>query len=319
LNKINIKRKSKEDNNFENIGYIFVTRNKKILKIAWHNLIKKEGNVPLATTLDWLTNKFWFKLNKGFGNNVTPRNSDIVLKSRIIFSSIIGDKAGVEYDKMMKEIKAGNLAEEQAKNRLNQLRNIPQKPEDIIAEDLKLIISFLNEDSLEKSKNESDYIKQQIKAYNSSNKELQSQLERKERELQLDKKDNLKIKQKYLLSLEKKYKRVNKLFFFAKNTVRFILPPIVLFLSVLFSIKIFGNFADRNIGILSNIIQIVIPLSYYLFLILFNRKIKVLPFINKLYGYIEKKCQAVCDFDYDEYTQLKNEINSYEEDKANHE
>ena len=308
LNKINMKRKLKEYNDFSNIGCILVSGNNKIIKIAWSDLIKKDGDVPLATTLSWLTNKFWFKLNIGFGDNLIPHNSDIFIKSKIVLFSIIGDKAGFEYDKMMKEVKDGKLSNEQAQNRLIQLRNIPQKPEDIISKDINQIIDFLDNDSLERSINEHEYAKQKFIELDETNKILQNQLYTKEKEALLNKTEILKIKEEYKLTLDNIYKKVIKLSTILKFTLRFVIPPIFLTLLGIIIINIIKNLTDRNISIIALLSSLILPLSYIVITILFNKKFEILSLIKELYLIIDNKCQNIYNFNYDEYKKLNTEI-----------
>ena len=72
LNFVSIRRRDANENNFDNIKYILLSGNSKTIRIAWNENIKAYGQVPLATTLSFLTNKFWFKLNKGFGQGNFP-------------------------------------------------------------------------------------------------------------------------------------------------------------------------------------------------------------------------------------------------------
>ena len=57
LNYISIHRREANTNNFENIGYILLSGNSITIKIAWNDLLKKEGDVPLATYMNFLTKK----------------------------------------------------------------------------------------------------------------------------------------------------------------------------------------------------------------------------------------------------------------------
>jgi hypothetical protein len=308
LNRINMKRKYKEYNNFANIGYILVTGNKKIIKVAWHKLIKKEGNVPLATNLDWLTNKFWFKLNKGFGDNNTPINTNIIFKSKIILSSFIGDKIGIEYDIMMKEVKNGNLNEEQAQNRLRQLKEYTPKPEEIKNDELNNIISFLSEDSLEKSKDELDHMKQEFNEINASNNELKLQLEEYLKENIKDKTAILTNKEKQKNILDNKHKKMLNFTKYLIFIERFIIPPFLAFIIFFILLKIYTLFNKQQIDIVFYLIPIISIIFPTLITIVFNKMINVLPLVKIFYDITEKFCMKLFKFDFNEYFQLQNEI-----------
>lgn len=80
LNFINIQRKGISDRGFDNIGFLLLSGTKNTLLIAWDEGIKPNGNVPLASNLSFLTNKLWFKLNKGFGIGDYPKTLTLLLK-----------------------------------------------------------------------------------------------------------------------------------------------------------------------------------------------------------------------------------------------
>lgn len=108
-----------------------LTGNKLTLKIAWHNLIKQNGQVPLATSLHWITNRFWFTLNKGFGNNELPKSFDATIKAQLILSSTLSDMVHSNYKDLSEQFKSKKLTKEQAAGRLIELKQQALKPEEI--------------------------------------------------------------------------------------------------------------------------------------------------------------------------------------------
>lgn len=189
LNYIHIHRKEANENNFYNIGYIFLTGNSRTIKVAWHKLIKPAGVVPLATTLYWITNKFWFKLNKGFGNGAIPKSFDVITKAQIILSSVLKESVGEKYDELQTQFKDGNITEEQAKARIVNLRNQARKPEDIAPEDISSILDIMSEDSLEKFIQEQEYFKNKVEKQVEENIILKRSLTQKEKDLEKYEKD----------------------------------------------------------------------------------------------------------------------------------
>lgn len=105
LNFISIHRKEANYNNFDNIGYILLSGNTTTLKVAWHEEVKEHGKVPLATDLNFLTNKFWFKLNKGFGSNSYPKSFDVITKAQIVLSTHLNDKVSHQFDDLQIKFK----------------------------------------------------------------------------------------------------------------------------------------------------------------------------------------------------------------------
>lgn len=170
LNYISIHRKEASANNFENIGAVLLTGNTTTIKVAWNDLLKDKGNVPLATHLSFLINKFWFKLNKGFGQNNLPKTFDIITKSQIILSKALKDSVSEKFAELKEEYKSGKLTEEQAKARIVDLRNQVRKPEEIKNDVIKDVLNTITEDSLEKFVQEQSHFK--IKAENQQEENL---------------------------------------------------------------------------------------------------------------------------------------------------
>ena len=159
LNYISIHRREANSNNFENIRYLLLTGNSTTLKVAWNELMKDEGFVPLATHLSFLTNKFWFKLNKGFGKATLPTSFDIITKSQIILSKVLNDNVGAKYEELQNEFRKGKLTEEQAKARIIDLRNQVRKPEEIKNDTINDVLNAITEDSIEQFIQEQNHFK----------------------------------------------------------------------------------------------------------------------------------------------------------------
>lgn len=131
LSHINILRKGINDQGFENCRYIFLTATGRTLKLASMPEFLKNGNVPLATTFDFLINHFWFKLNKGFGTNRTPRTLDMVIRARHILASIINTKAAQKFDKFKLQYERNEISKEDFYALNTDLRNHLKKPEEV--------------------------------------------------------------------------------------------------------------------------------------------------------------------------------------------
>jgi hypothetical protein len=209
LNYISIHRREANSNNFENIGYLLLTGNSTTLRVAWNELMKEDGFVPMATHLSFLTNKFWFKLNKGFGKTSLPKSFDIITKSQIILSKVLNDSVGVKYEELQEDFKNGKLSEEQAKARIVDLRNQVRKPEEIKNDIVSDVLSVITEDSLEKFIEEQSHFKIKAEKQKEDNIKLLEELEGKkdvEKELLTTKDDLLqeKLNLKEILERQKK-------------------------------------------------------------------------------------------------------------------
>lgn len=183
LNYVHINRKDANLNNFYNIGCILLTGNYRTIKVAWHNLIKQEGVVPLATTLDWITNKFWYKLNKGFGGGDLPKSFDIITKAQIILSSVLNKSVGKKYDEFQNQFKDGTITEEQVKARFVNLRSQARKPEEILQDEVSLILDVISEDSLEKFLADQEYFKVKAKKQAEENINLKKEIIEKDNKI----------------------------------------------------------------------------------------------------------------------------------------
>lgn len=172
LNYVNILRQGASDRNFENIGYILLSGNATTIQLAWHDLIKPNGNVPLATTLTFLTNKLWFKLGKGFGKNNYPKTFDIITKAQIVLSTQVNDSISYKYDSLQEKLKKGELNEKQALATIVELRRESKKPEDIKADDLSDILDTISENNIEKYVQEQELFKIQTQKQKEENENL---------------------------------------------------------------------------------------------------------------------------------------------------
>ncbi|MGO4818219.1 hypothetical protein [Flavobacterium sp. W22_SRS_FP1] len=211
LNYISIHRKEAFENNFENVKAILLSGNSTTLKVAWIDLLKEEGNVPLATTMSFLTNKFWFKLNKGFGKNSLPKSFDIISKSQIILSTILNKKIGFEYEDLQEQFKQGKLNEEQVKARLVDLKNNVRKPEDIVKDNIDDVLQVITEDSLDKFIEEQKHFKSKAEQHSSENADLKIKLAKKEEsesELENDLKES---KELFIIEKTKQFKVLKKI------------------------------------------------------------------------------------------------------------
>lgn len=179
LNYISIFRMQASEANFENIGHILLTGNTTTLKVAWNELVKDSGYVPLATHLSFLTNKFWFKLNKGFGKGSLPKSFDVITKAQVVLSKVLNDSVGDKFQDLKIQFKDGKITEEQARARIINLRNQVRKPEDIKSDVIKDVLSVITEDSLDKFIQEQSFLKVKADKQEEENLKLLIELETK--------------------------------------------------------------------------------------------------------------------------------------------
>lgn len=318
LNFISINRKEAFEKNFENVKAILLSGNSTTLKVALIDLLKEEGNVPLATTMSFLTNKFWFKLNKGFGKNTLPKSFDIISKSQIILSSILNKKIGYEFENLQLEFKNGKLNEEQVKARLVDLKNNVRKPEDIVNDNIDDVLQVITEDSLDKFIEEQKHFKTKVEQQSIENESLKIELAKKEKtetKLAIDLKAtkeliiNEKIKQFNTLTNIKKPIDINakKKYNFYKITLgtTYILSFII---GLVLIIYIDWNIFEKYTYFIS-----FIPfLIFFLYFLFTEKELKPLKafkmhLVSRKKLEYEKKYNEF-NFNFDEYKQLQNEI-----------
>lgn len=131
LNYVNIKRGARRFNLFRSIGHILLTGNATTRELAMSPDLRSKGTVPLATTMSFLTNRFWFTLNKGLAPSMDLKSFNIITRAQLALASHISNTVGKLYDQIRENFKTGKLSEEDAKNRILELRSRTFVTEDI--------------------------------------------------------------------------------------------------------------------------------------------------------------------------------------------
>jgi len=204
LNYINIHRKGISDRGFENVGYVLLSGTANTLHLAWDESLKLNGNVPLASNLSFLTNKLWFRLNKGFGKGEYPKSFDIVTKAQIVLSSQLNDSVADKFDELQIKFKNGELTEEQAVASIAELRRQAKKPEDINDYDVDDVLKSIEESSIEQHLKEQELFKNKAQKQVEENAKLKAALDKKQQEIQEKEKTYQDaLKQKESENLEK--------------------------------------------------------------------------------------------------------------------
>ncbi len=316
LNYISIRRREAYENNFENVKAILLSGNSTTLKVAWIDLVKETGNVPLATTMSFLTNKFWFKLNKGFGLSSLPKSFDILSKSQIILSNILNKKIGDEYDELQKQFKQGKLNEGQVKARLVDLKNNAKKPEDIVNDNIEDVLQVITEDNLDKFIEEQIHFKIKAEKQSQENENLKTELARKdgvEKHLEETKKkivnDKIKqfntlkqIKEGIDITAEKRY-----------NMHKLILATS--FITLIIIGFVFIHYVDWNkFEKYSYLISFIPSLIFVLYFLFTEKEIKPTKALEKKLTSIRSKIYLKkyieFNFDIDSFNELKDEIDN---------
>ena len=144
VNQIEILRQNRNVG-LKDIKYILLTANGTILKCAYSKYAYQSGEVPKATILDFLLNKFWFELNKGFGKGVSPKTIDMVSRARMVLSLLTTNKISKAYDDIKNKYENGEVTQKEVASIISELRTHSKTPDEINNENLAEDISFLND------------------------------------------------------------------------------------------------------------------------------------------------------------------------------
>ena len=202
LNYISMIRKG-NISGFEKSKCILLTGNTTTMAVAFHPLIKQNGDVPLATTLDYITNRLWFKLNKGFGSNLYPKSFSVVTKAQIVLSTQIVGSVAKEYEKIKKEITEKSKTEDEIIAELAELKTRVRKPEEVVDSIINDVLDTISMADTERYLREREMERQAAEKQIYENMRLQKEIEKKNQEkAELEARKNNQIKQKELENIQ---------------------------------------------------------------------------------------------------------------------
>ncbi len=163
--RINYFKKGINRTSFEKCRHIILTGKITSLVLSKDLEVKNEAkDIPFATDIDFITNRVWFRLNKGLGkNNKLPATLDIVTKAQIALASQINRSVEQRFEELKLELKNGKLNENQAQDYYYNLREKAKRPEEIKVDILKESIQFIFENDLEKHLKEKSSLEQKAK------------------------------------------------------------------------------------------------------------------------------------------------------------
>ncbi|PJZ65336.1 hypothetical protein CH371_13135 [Leptospira wolffii] len=150
--KINVLRNGANENGFEKMRYIFLTANHFALAMAFNDSIRtSQRMVTFATNIEYITNRFWFKLKKGFGGtHQTPKIFNIIANSQMLLASQIKISIADEFTSLADKYEKGEITKEHAIALNIDLRDYNKSPEEIKGDNVENILAFLNKDESER-------------------------------------------------------------------------------------------------------------------------------------------------------------------------
>ncbi|MEZ4938575.1 MAG: hypothetical protein R2799_13375 [Crocinitomicaceae bacterium] len=163
--KINTLRKGKNDLGFENCKFILLTGNRYIHYLAHNPKIKNnEKDIPFASDIDFVTDKFWFKLKKGFGNSEDiPKSFDIISKAQMVLAAHVSDNIHEKYNELNEKYTKGEITKEDAISIVYELRENSLKPEDFTDVTIQDKLSFIDNFSIADHLREKEILSKQAK------------------------------------------------------------------------------------------------------------------------------------------------------------
>ena len=177
INNIN---KIRQDNNcvtFEKCKAIFVTATNRTKRLAYIPEIYVEKSIPFVTYLDFIINRFWLRLHKGFGEGKKLRTLDMVVRARTLLSGIISDKVFCEYQKLRDLYDNGEMTKEQFIFANNDLKDKLKKPEEISTSDYDENIELIEKWDLQEVQEKYEYEKTKLKSAEKELSDLQLKVE----------------------------------------------------------------------------------------------------------------------------------------------
>ena len=149
--KINYLRKGVSNKGLEQSRAVLVSGKNITRQLAFHpSILRTEGAIPYSTDIEYLTERLWFKLGRGFGGErKSPVAFDVVSRAQVILSSQICNKVSGEYKSLIAKVERGEMSANDASYIVNDLKNRPVKPEELDAESVEELADFLHVDSIE--------------------------------------------------------------------------------------------------------------------------------------------------------------------------
>lgn len=191
--KVNVLRRGISNQGFDKCKFVLLTGNKFVQYLAHSKHVKAiEKDIPFATDIDYITDKFWFKLKKGFGNNDDkPKSFDIITKAQIILSSQISYTVQEKFVALNEKYQKGEITKEEAISLNYELRESALKPEEISEFNLDESIAFINEFTIE------EHVRERAKLIQKAQEGEKAKAELKRRDLRDRSKEIKRIKAKY--------------------------------------------------------------------------------------------------------------------------
>lgn len=301
LSYINILRKGKNNVPFEEVKYIMLTSKSTTKQMANSSVLKTNGDIPLVTDFYFITNKLWFKLNKGFGQNNYPRSFSLLTRAQIVLSSQIQSSVSKEFNQLKEQLEKGELKEEDVPTIIAGLKmkmDSTNKMDLDVEETFNYICcgndieKYIREKEISKQKikeqvNENEELKKKLSIYDEIIDDDLSKLEKEQNEI----KDHISKINATQILIDNKYNKKRKRL---KVILILTFPIITLTLFALFQVK------EGCISLILSIISIFLTCNpkYGKLLSIYtnwrkNKKLKSLKATNEDKNILEEKLKGI--------------------------
>lgn len=223
---INVLRKGKNNRGFDNIGHIMMTGDRVTRAMSFDSELKVSGSdFSFATDVYYVTQRLWYKLNRGLGfSSPLPSTLNVVNKARVIISSQINSSVRKRYNDIEREISSGARTSEELKEYYLRLRANTFSPENINPESLDEQIDFIyDNDDLENYLRNRSAEKSELAARNEKVAELKSETESKKIE-------NSEIKKTLISNSLNNANRIHRVY---RTVARLLITAIIILIAML--------------------------------------------------------------------------------------
>lgn len=155
LSKVNYLRRTVNHNIFRTIKAIVLTGNRETLFYSDKHTAPQD--VPFATTLSYLTNRFWYSLHKGiFNEKSTVPGANVISMAQVAFSQRVNESLTSEYKKIKQQFDEGIITKEKANEIIAGFKVNYLQPENVTHEivDEDFCFDLFNGEAIEQAKAE---------------------------------------------------------------------------------------------------------------------------------------------------------------------
>jgi hypothetical protein len=172
--KVNYLRQGMSNIGIDRVAAIFLTESWLPQRISFsHHVFEGNGAIPFATNIEFITEKLWFKLNKGFGGkSKKPTSFDPIIRAKLTISSQISRSVSNIYKSLSKQYNEGLIDEEVVARIYHEINKAPSKPDDVSVESISMAQQFLNENYIEKVINEKSLLERDAREGRQAKDEL---------------------------------------------------------------------------------------------------------------------------------------------------